>query len=287
MTTALVEMGEFAPLAQALAAELGFRLDPLGIRLVRQALCRRWQQRPDLTPAEHLDLFWADPRERQAMIDLVVVNESWFFRDARAFQQLSLLLEDHRRDASASTQRLRLLSAPCASGEEPYSMAMMLLDRGLGRDMFEIDAIDVSATALTKARQAVYTPYAFRGSSPDRWPNHFAPVSNGWLLVSAARRAVNFHRGTMPQCLDSLVMGYDVVFCRNLLIYLTPSAAADLLERIACLLRPGGLLVVASAEMSLVPLVLFDRQPSPQVGFLRRTELPSLAGSCPRPRWLR
>ena len=101
--------------------------------------------------------------ELQALIEEVVVSESWFFRDERPFEWLRESVCS-RWVKSPFCPSLRVLSLACASGEEPYSIAMLLLDLGLPSRRFQIDAVDVSETRLIRARRAVYSANAFRGS---------------------------------------------------------------------------------------------------------------------------
>jgi chemotaxis protein methyltransferase WspC len=188
-----------------------------------------------------------DAEERERFIDEVVVPESWFFRDQQVFDYL-------RQQAPALAQRvypapLRVLSVPCAAGEEPYSVAMALLDAGLQPSQFSIDAVDVSRAALERAHRGRYSANAFRNadcSFRDRW---FRAEGSTAVLDDRVRGCVRF---AWANLLDDRSMAdrdpYDVVFCRNLLIYLTTEARGRMELTLDRLLRTDGILVLGAAE---------------------------------------
>ena len=125
----------------------------------------------------------------------VVVAESWFFRDPQVFPFVRRFVATLA--ALPGRQPVRILSAPCAAGEEPYSLAMALLEAGLVPEQFSIDAIDVSQAALDRARRGVYSANAFRNadlSFRDRW---FRSERAGSVLDEAVRRCVHFDRANL------------------------------------------------------------------------------------------
>jgi len=164
-----------------------------------------------------------DAAERQQLVEEVVVGESWFFRDSQVFAFVTDLAVT--RAGLPGHGPLRVLCAPCAGGEEPFSVAMALLDAGLAADQFAIDAVDVSHTALERAHVGRYSANAFRNadcSFRERW---FRPDGTGSIIDAAVRACVRFSVGNLVD--DSFAAGrerYDVIFCRNLLIYLTSAA---------------------------------------------------------------
>ena len=193
-----------------------------------------------------------DVAERDRLVEEVVVAESWFFRDSQVFDFV-------RRFACTlatlpGRAPVRILSAPCAAGEEPYSIAMHLLDAGLAPTQFVIDAIDVSRNALDRARHARYSANAFRNADlafRDRW---FRSENGASVLDERVRGCVHFAWGNLLEesfVAAALASGrgpYDVVFCRNLLIYLTPAARQRVERAVERLLKPDGLLVLGAAE---------------------------------------
>lgn len=187
-----------------------------------------------------------DAEEHRRFIDEVVVPESWFFRDPQIFESLREFAGGYAIGGQAP---LRILCAPCAAGEEPFSVAMALFEAGFSAHQFRIDATDVSHAALERAALATYSPNAFRGADlafRDRW---FRQQGTAFALDDAVRRQVDFFWGNLLD--DSFADGrqpYDVVFCRNLLIYLTADARDRVARTIERLLAPEGMLVLGAAE---------------------------------------
>jgi chemotaxis protein methyltransferase WspC len=220
--------------------------------------------------AAYFEHLLGSPEEQQDLVELVVVPETWFFRDRRPYaylrEHLSRLLQ-----GGLPSQPLRLLSAPCSTGEEPYSMAMTLLDMGLPQEAFSIDAIDISRQSIRRARQAVYGKHSFRGVSEAEQQQHFQATAQGLALLPAISKTVHFRRANLMVGLSELATRYDVIFCRNLLIYLEEAASQHLLASLAGLMKVGGLLIVGSAETGKVPPELFEAIREPFVfGYRRR-----------------
>jgi chemotaxis protein methyltransferase WspC len=189
--------------------------------------------------------------ELQELIETVVVPETWFFRDCEAFATLArLVAEEWRRDPSATV--LRLLSVPCSTGEEPYSMAMSLLDGGLSPQQIQVDAVDISARALARASRGVYGPNSFRGANLAFRERYFQPAANDHALVEWLRDLVTFQQSNvLSPDFSARQEPYDVIFCRNLLIYFDRSTQDQVMKTLARLLKPGGLLFVGPAEAFL------------------------------------
>lgn len=200
----------------------------------------------------YLELVQASATELQALIEAVVVPETWFFRDREAFSTLArMAFEDWLRTHTQGV--MRVLSLPCSSGEEPYSMAMALLDAGFPASRFQIDAMDISARALTHARRAVYGKNSFRGDNLDFRDRYFEATAHGHRLSDAVRRQVHFRHANLfvSNFLPDTEI-YDMIFCRNLLIYfdrVTQDAAVHVLQR---LLKATGVLFVGPSETGLM-----------------------------------
>ncbi|HZW33360.1 MAG TPA: CheR family methyltransferase [Isosphaeraceae bacterium] len=186
--------------------------------------------------------------ELQSLIEEVVVPESWFFRDERPFRWLGDSARDRWLNQPARPP-LRILSLACAGGEEPYSIAITLRDLGLPADRFRIDAVDVSTRRLAIARRGVYSLNAFRGPRLGGRARHFRAHPQGYELDPAIRATVRLIQGNV---LDSRLLAdvppYDVVFCRNLLIYLDASARARVVAALDRLLAADGTLIIGHAD---------------------------------------
>ena len=125
------------------------------------------------------------PRQRQ-LIETVIVPETWFFRDREAYVALVKVVLEEWLPAHGDGP-LRLLSAPCSTGEEPYSMAMALFDAGLPANRFHIDALDISARSLARARRAFYGRNSFRGTNLSFRGRYFQAAAGGHHLAEAIR----------------------------------------------------------------------------------------------------
>jgi chemotaxis protein methyltransferase WspC len=188
------------------------------------------------------------PAELSALIELVVVPESWMFREPEAFVAAATFAR--RRLAFAPGRILRCLSVPCAGGEEPYTLAMALLESGLKAQDFQIDAIDLSAVAIERARRGRYTRNAFRGGDQSFRERFFTRDGNDFQIDDALRTQVNFAQGNLLAFDVSFQAGrYDVIFCRNLLIYFDEPSTAMAIGRLDTLLATDGVLFAGYAEV--------------------------------------
>lgn len=205
--------------------------------------------RPPVT-VDALDAYWqqlnASADERRALIDLFVVPETWFFRDREAFATLARLAVE--RLAATPGRVIRVLSAPCSSGEEPYSAAMALLDAGLDPSSFTIDALDLSARAIEQARLGCYGRNAFRGTATEFRARHFTQAADGWLLDERVRACVQFRQANLVEPGADTGMRYDFVFCRNVLIYFDRDVQDRVIDSLESCLADDGTLFVGPAE---------------------------------------
>lgn len=242
------------------------------------------------------DAYWlkvqASASEQQALVEAVVVPETWFFRYPESFVALVKLARE-RSAQLAGARPLRILSLPCSTGEEPYSIAMALLDAGLPGDGFRIDAMDISEINLQRAARALYGRNSFRGDNLGFRERHFTETGEGFELHNDVRRKVRLLAGNLLA--PGLLAGeapYDFVFCRNLLIYFdrpTQHAVAAVLQR---LMRDDGAMFIGPAEASLfsqvgmqalnIPLAFVFRRQAVRPASTAVQAVPSI-GARPRP----
>jgi len=222
-------------------ASVGDNLIANGVRARMEALGlagREEYERALLGPGDEL----------QALVEEIVIPESWFFRDDRPFEALR---EHAKAGWSADPARppLAALSLPCAGGEEPYSIAIAMAEAGLGPGRFRVDAADVSERALARAIAGVYGPNSFRGASAAIRPRFFRELGGRYAIDPEIRRSVRFRVGNLLDAgLFEGLPPFDVVFCRNLLIYLDPPARARAFATLARLTVDGGLLFLGHAD---------------------------------------
>jgi chemotaxis protein methyltransferase CheR len=185
---------------------------------------------------------------------LVTNNETYFFRETRQFD----LLVDHvvpERRANAPGRTLRILSAGCSSGEEPYSVGIALQSAGHapGR-VWEIDACDLNADRIARAKEAVYDEGSLRACDAETRRRYFTPEGDRSRLRERYRAGVRFFQSNLLTPGFALERGtYDVVLCRNLLIYFGDGAFDRVIGLLGRALLPGGYLFLGHSES------LFDR----------------------------
>jgi chemotaxis protein methyltransferase WspC len=238
---------------------IGLDVQSVGVTLVRQAGQKRMDALGMDNDAAYLRLLQNSTDEQKALIDHVVVLETWFFRNHTAFEYLGEYL---RRSwlPSAKNKIMRVLVLPCATGEEAYSAAITLLENGLPLERFRIDAVDICERALNKARSGRYGVASFRGQIAQHFRNLYfeqdkhcdLSVEGGYRIQPWLQTSVRFLQGNLlyPD-LNLLAPGYDVVFCRNLLIYFTPGARFQAVHNLARLLADDGILFLGHAERSV------------------------------------
>ena len=277
---------------QLLHGLIGLDAESVGQVVIERAV----RQRVAALGCASEDAYWlkvqASASEQQALVEAVVVPETWFFRYPESFVALAKLARE-RNAQLAGARPLRILSLPCSTGEEPYSIAMALLDAGLPGDGFRIDAMDISEVNLQRAERAVYGRNSFRGDDLGFRHRHFTETAEGFELRHEVRRKVRLLAGNLLA--PGLLAGeapYDLVFCRNLLIYFdrpTQHAVAAVLQR---LMRDDGALFIGPAEASLfsqvgmqalnIPLAFVFRRQAMRPASTAVQAVPS-SGARPRP----
>ncbi|GMG93180.1 putative biofilm formation methyltransferase WspC [Cupriavidus sp. TKC] len=237
-----------------LKERIGLDAASVGRGTIARAVEERRQALGADDPAAYWNLLHAVPDELQALIESVVVPETWFFRHREAL--LALARFAAQRVFGAGEPMLRILSLPCSTGEEPYSIAMALLDAGIPGNRFRVDAIDISARALERARAAVYGDNAFRGQPLDFRDRYFMPVTGTPATYQLLPKVHNQVRLLYGNLIDPDLLRheapYHFAFCRNLMIYLDPATQCEAIRTLRRLTRPDGMIFVGPAEASLL-----------------------------------
>ncbi len=215
------------------------------------------------TSSEYDRVLESDGDEQLRLVERLLVHESSFLRHKRSFEHLGESLRSGRRNPTPRSP-LRVLSAGCAGGEEPYSAAISLVEAGVDPEALHIDAVDISPAVLRRATAGVYSARSVRGIPSDVRRRWFESAGGGeWRLTEPIRRLVAFRLANVLDPANSHLGTHDVVLCRNLLIYLAPAAR----ERLASLLRrtlaPQGTLYTGQSEvlpLSRLGFVVEDRR---------------------------
>jgi chemotaxis protein methyltransferase CheR len=192
-----------------------------------------------------------DPRLVDSVVDIMTTNETFFFRDETPFKALSEALV--RLAAVRGSSPIRIWSAACSTGQEPYSIAM-IAQEAMARApnlKVEIVATDISERCLTKARTGVYSQFEVqRGVAIRRLMQNFDQEGASWRVKSDLRSQITWRNANLMENFRALGR-FDIIFCRNVLIYFSRDVRRDILERMALQMAPDGLLFLGAAENTL------------------------------------
>ena len=244
-----VSLERFTKLLQQ---RMGLDADSIGEAAVERAVRERSERCACAGPDQYWERLCTSDAEVQELIEAVVVPETWFFRDREAFAALVRTTLGtwipHRPGAV-----LRMLSLPCATGEEPYSISMALIEAGLLPKQFRIDAVDISQRALAAAQRGVYGKNSFRGNDISFRDRFFEAEGRGFRPLAEVREPVTFrHANLFADGAFTESHVYDAIFCRNVLIYFNDSDRARAVRLLERLLAPHGMLFVGPSESALL-----------------------------------
>lgn len=187
-----------------------------------------------------------DGYEIRRLIEVLLVHETYFFRE---LPPLVTLVDEHLAAVVKQRGRARVWSAGCATGEEPYTLAMLLDDRGL-LDRVEIIGTDISAPVLARAESGRHGRRSLREGHPEALARRYLEVSpHGVLVAPRIRSAVRFERANLVDPVALAELGrFDAILLRNVLIYFKETRVHAIVERVVAALEPGGLLAVGVSE---------------------------------------
>ena len=240
--------------------KLGRGFDFTGYR--RSSLNRRVQkqmQTVDVTRySDYIDYLEVHPDEFARLFNTVLINVTSFFRDAAVWEYLADDIVPRILALKSNNEPIRLWSAGCASGQEPYSLAMVLAEK-LGPEAFrrrvKIYATDVDEDALTQARAAAYTPREMQGVPPPLRDKYFEAEGSRYVFHKDLRRVLIFGRHDLLR--DAPISRIDLLTCRNALMYFNAEVQAQILARFHFAVSDGGYLCLGKAEMLFAHANLF------------------------------
>jgi chemotaxis protein methyltransferase WspC len=237
-----------------LKSRIGLDVASVGEAIVERAV----RQRRSASGAVDSDAYWqllvGSTTEQQALIEAVIVPETWFFRYPESFATLGRLATV-RQAALGNARPLRILSLPCSTGEEPYSIVMALLDAQLSAQRFTVDAIDISPLSIGRAQRGLYGKNSFRGHDLSFRDRYFTSAEQGFQIADRVRERVNFQPGNLLDPALASRAAYDFVFCRNLVIYFDQPTQKHVFEVLKRLTHQDGVLFIGPAEGSLLATI--------------------------------
>lgn len=246
---------DFDYLRRFLKARSGLDLGPSKRYLAETRLLPICRERGYGSPAVLLRELRREPEGDLArvVVDAMATNETSFFRDRAPFDALRETVLPGLLEARGGSRRLRVWSAACSTGQEPYSLAMLLDDMApaLAGWQVSILATDISGAAVERAGAGLYSQLEVQRGLPIGYLlRHFTQEAGGWRISAALRAAVEFRRVNLLDDLRRLGR-FDLVLCRNLMIYLDGPTKADVMARLTAALAPGGRLCLGAAESGL------------------------------------
>jgi chemotaxis protein methyltransferase CheR len=210
----------------------------------------------------------------RAVLEAMVTNETLFFRDRLPFEQLRDLLPRLMKQREAH-RHIRIWCAACSTGQEPYSIAMILDEAGRSLAGWRVDIIatDISEAALTTAKNGIYNQFEVqRGLPVAHLLRYFRREGERWRIAEHLQTRIRFLPFNLMS--DFSHFGwFDVVFCRNVLIYFDVAARSGVLERISRLMPTDGVLVLGSAETVIGVSDSFQRHPDYPMLWARRVDV--------------
>lgn len=248
-----LNMETFASLRNLIYEQTGIRFQDEKRCVLEGQLQVRVKERNCASYEEYYNLLkfdaWRD-RELAALYNLVTTSETYFYRDQPQIEAfINSILPDVMK-ANETTNTVRLWSAGCSTGDEPYTLALVAMEcPALVKWNVEILASDISDGVLETARKGIYGQYAVRNVPPTLLQQYFTKEQGQYELSPQVRQKVRFANLNLYDALRlKLIRGMDVIFCRNCLIYFDDKARQKIVSNLYDCLRPNGYLVIGFSE---------------------------------------
>ncbi len=250
-TIPLVE-DEFRLIRDLIKGEIGLFFDDGSRFLLERRLSRRLKLHHINDFRDYYRFLLYDRKrdeEMTALVDLLTVNETFFFREQRQLKAFSEEILPEIRETNRERKRLRVWSAGCSTGEEPYTVAMLVLEYGLSGWDVDILGSDINQRVLTAARQGLYRKNSFRVTEKHYMDKYFKEDEGTFLISEDVKRLVSFsHLNLLDPFKVRFVGKMDVIFCRNVLIYFDQTARKKVVDNFYDSLVDGGYLLLGHAE---------------------------------------
>ncbi len=261
---------DFAALVEKIHRDRGFDGRQYKSSFLRRRLSTRMHARNVSSYREYLALLESDPDEYPRLMSALTINLSYFFRDGEVFLSIrdDILSPLIQQRAKMGRRHLAIWSAGCASGEEPYSVAILLwelLGSELQRWRLQILATDIDDQALDRACKGLFTGYSFRGASDEFLSPYFTRQGDRHLIRPQLQRLVTFRCHDLTGDEPPEAGPFDLILCRNVLIYFARDQQGRILSALHRMLRPGGHLVLGMTEIPLADTAALFRVASPRL----------------------
>lgn len=247
-----VSLQDFQYIADVISREAGIVLEEKKAYLVDARLTRLVREEGVTTPTEVIAKLRSNPTSdlRRKIIDAMTTNETFFFRDTALFDGLRTTVFPKLIAQRAKTKTLNIWCAACSTGQEPYSVAMLLHKHfpELNHWHVRIFASDISQTVLQVAKAGSYNQLDIsRGLPKDMLDRYFTQAGQAWVVKDELKKWIEFRQVNLKQPFTG-VTGLDMIFVRNVLYYFAQTTKADILNRMAKLLPPDGMVLLGGTE---------------------------------------
>jgi chemotaxis protein methyltransferase CheR len=252
-TEATLPQAELARFCEYLYQRTGMVYGESKRYYIERRIGDRMRATGELRFTDYFQRLKSEPAELEAMINAFTVNETYFYREEHQLRCLSRSILPELIRGKAPGDKIRIWSLPCSTGEEPYSIAIWLLENWPMVDAYNVEIIgsDIDTAALEAARRGVYGERALARLPADVADRYFHPARAGGdrEILDDLKESVTFTPANLME--GSTLMGqgpFDVIFCRNVLIYFDDAARARAVDNLFTALRPGGYILLGHTE---------------------------------------
>lgn len=230
--------------AEWLRNEIGLEVESIGISMLEASIDKTLRN-TTINANEGFDVSIQSENFREELLENTIVPETWFFRDKQSYELLDSCIKEF------TGRKMRILSAPCSTGEEPYSVAITLAENGLLGLNSEVVAVDISQKSIDKAKDAVYSSHSFRNFNFEKWGKYFEQEGKLFKVKDIIKDYIGFHRFNLIDSEFPYRFGkFHAIFSKNILIYLTQEARVTYIENLKKLLYPEGTLFCGLSEVN-------------------------------------
>jgi chemotaxis protein methyltransferase WspC len=232
--------------------EIGLDSKTIGDATIEKIIQQRMHQCKINSYEKYHSLLNSTSSELYELLEMVVIPETWFFRDIRPFEFIYTKIQ--KELIKNKSRFFKIMSIPCSTGEEPYSLAMYLISKGIPESSFIIDAVDISKRSLQIAEQGAYGNNSFRGKHYHEFQlKYFNKEQDNYQIKHNIQQKINFYIFNILQKITEHKYEFDFILCRNLLIYFDVNTKLIAFKQLSQLLNKNGYLFIGHSEFGSVP----------------------------------
>ena len=262
-------MNQIENILKILSNKIGLDAESIGLRTIEIAINSAAKNAGFSKQSDYFSELSRNEKLLSDLIEEIKVPETWFFRDTESFKFIRNYFQEYK--AKNIGRKLRILSIPCSTGEEPYSVLFLLLDAGFGKYDFSIFACDISKQNIEYAIRAKYTKSSFRNEFINFTNKYFININDNFYLKEDYKNIIKFKQANL---VDTDFLEYesefDIIYCKNLLIYFNDESKMKAIENLKRLLKNDGILISGHSELSFYARNGFERIDKPGAFALKK-----------------